>query len=136
MTDYRKVHQFNVFVANCAVQVGLAHYMADPQRYLALPDFYQRKRDFFRQGLAITPLRLYPCEGTFFQMVDYSDVPSLSGKHEREACEWLIREVGVAAIPLSSFYQAPTENRTIRFCFAKREDTLQLGLDRLQRLVV
>ncbi len=136
MTEYRKVHQFNVFVANSAVQVGLAHYMADPQRYLALPDFYQRKRDFFRQGLAITPLRLYPCEGTFFQMVDYSDVPSLSGKLEREACEWLIREVGVAAIPLSSFYQAPTENRTIRFCFAKREDTLQLGLDRLQRLVV
>ncbi|MFZ9346621.1 MAG: methionine aminotransferase [Burkholderiaceae bacterium] len=136
MTEYRKVHQFNVFVANSAVQVGLAHYTADPQRYLALPDFYQRKRDFFRQGLLVTPLRLYPCEGTFFQMVDYSAVPSLSGKREREACEWLTREVGVAAIPLSSFYQVPTENCTIRFCFAKRDDTLQTGLDRLQQRLV
>ena len=134
MAEYRKVHQFNVFVANSAVQVGLANYMADSQRYLQLPDFYQRKRDFFRQGLTKTPFKLYPCEGTFFQMVDYSEVPMLAQKNEREVCEWLTRELGVAAIPLSSFYQEPTENRTIRFCFAKKEETLQLGLERLSQL--
>jgi methionine transaminase len=135
MTEYRKVHQFNVFVANSAVQVGLANYMSAPERYLQLPDFYQQKRDFFRQGLAQTPFALYPCEGTFFQMVGYSNIPQLAGKNERDVCEWLTREIGVAAIPLSSFYHAPTENKTIRFCFAKKEETLQLGLDRLRRLI-
>lgn len=134
MSEYRKVHQFNVFVANSAVQVGLANYMVDPARYLQLPGFYQRKRDFFRDGLAKTPFRLYPCEGTFFQMVNYSDVPALAQKNERQVCEWLTREIGVAAIPLSSFYQEPTENKTIRFCFAKKEETLQQGLERLWRL--
>lgn len=134
MAEYRKVHQFNVFVANSAVQVGLANYMSDPQRYLQLPQFYQRKRDFFRSGLAKIPFKLYPCEGTFFQMVDYSEVPALANKNEREVCEWLTREMGVAAIPLSSFYQEPTENKTIRFCFAKKEETLRQGLERLARL--
>lgn len=134
MSEYRKVHQFNVFVANSAVQVGLANYMRHPQRYLQLSDFYQRKRDFFRQGLAQTPFELYPCEGTFFQLTSYANVPQLVGKTEREACEWLTREIGVAAIPMSSFYQAPTENNTIRFCFAKKEETLQRGLERLRQL--
>jgi methionine transaminase len=134
MAEYRKVHQFNVFVANSAVQVGLAHYMSRPERYLQLPDFYQRKRDVFRQGLAALPFKLYPCEGTFFQMADYSNVPRLAGKSEREVCEWLTQEVGVTAIPLSSFYAAPIENSTIRFCFAKKEETLALALSRLQVL--
>jgi len=134
MAQYRKVHQFNVFVANSAVQVGLATYMQDPQHYLQLPAFYQAKRDVFREGLLRTPFKLYPCEGTFFQMVDYSDVTQLTGKNERDVCEWLTREIGVAAIPLSSFYQAPTENQTIRFCFAKRDETLARGIERLRQL--
>lgn len=134
MAEYRKVHQFNVFVANSAVQVGLAAYMSQPKRYLDLPDFYQSKRNLFREGLAKTPFRLYPCEGTFFQMVDYSEVLPLQNKNERQACEWLTREIGVAAIPLSAFYREPTENKTIRFCFAKREETLHEGLNRLIRL--
>lgn len=135
MSEYRKVHQFNVFVANSAVQVGLANYMGAPERYLQLPDFYQRKRNFFRQGLAQTPFQLYPCEGTFFQIVNYANVPQLDGKNEREACEWLTQEIGVAAIPMSSFYQAPTENKTIRFCFAKKEETLRRALERLSQLI-
>jgi methionine transaminase len=136
MSEYRKVHQFNVFVANSAVQVGIANYMSVPERYLRLPDFYQQKRDFFRQGLAKTPFQLYPCEGTFFQLVGYGNIPQLADKNERDVCEWLTREVGVAAIPLSSFYRAPTENKTIRFCFAKKEETLQRGLERLSRLAL
>jgi len=134
MAEYRKVHQFNVFVANSAVQVGLARYMKNPENYLQLPDFYQRKRDSFRRGLSNLPFELYPCEGTFFQMANYSRVRLLAGKTEREVCEWLTREVGVTAIPLSSFYAEPVENTTIRFCFAKREETLALALSRLQVL--
>ncbi len=134
MAEFRKVHQFNVFVVNHPMQVGLASYMADPLRYQQLPDFYQRKRDYFRAGLERTPFNLYPCEGTFFQMVSYASIASLAGKTELEVCQWLTTEAGVAAIPLSSFYQLPVENKTIRFCFAKKEATLELALQRLSKL--
>ncbi|MBU3724492.1 MAG: pyridoxal phosphate-dependent aminotransferase [Burkholderiaceae bacterium] len=131
MAEFRKVHQFNVFVTNSVMQAGLASYMQDPQRYLQLPTFYQRKRDFFRAGLARTPFKLYPCEGTFFQLVDYSAV---SDKTELEFSKWLTTEIGVAAIPLSAFYQTAVENKTVRFCFAKKEETLTRALERLSRL--
>jgi methionine aminotransferase len=134
MAEFRKVHQFNVFVVNHPMQVGLASYMADPLRYQQLPDFYQRKRDYFRAGLERTPFNLYPCEGTFFQMVSYASIASLVDKTELEVCQWLTTEAGVAAIPLSSFYQQPVENKTIRFCFAKKETTLELALQRLSKL--
>jgi methionine aminotransferase len=125
------VHQFNVFVVNSVMQVALAEYMSEPQRYLDLPAFYQRKRDVFREGLARTPFVLYPCEGTFFQLVDYGSVSDLP---EAEFARWLTVNIGVAAIPLSSFHQDPVENKTVRFCFAKREETLALALERLSRL--
>ncbi|MEY3621379.1 MAG: hypothetical protein RL132_461 [Pseudomonadota bacterium] len=131
MSEFRKVHQFNVFVVNSVMQIGLAHYMASPKPYLQLSDFYQRKRDLFRQGLANTPLKLYPCEGTFFQLVDYSE---LSNQAELDFVKWLTCEKGVAAIPLSSFYEDRVENKTIRFCFAKKEETLRLAIDRLSVL--
>lgn len=131
MAEFRKVHQFNVFVVNSVMQVGLAAYMSEPARYLGLPQFYQAKRDFFRTGLQKTPFKLYPCEGTFFQLVDYSAV---SGMPELEFAKWLTTEIGVAAIPLSSFYETPVENTTVRFCFAKKEETLALALERLSRL--
>ena len=131
MAEFRKVHQFNVFVTNSVMQAGLATYMQEPQRYLQLPAFYQAKRDFFRAGLQKTPFKLYPCEGTFFQLVDYSAV---SDKSELEFSKWLTTEIGVAAIPLSAFYQSPVENKTIRFCFAKKEETLTRALERLATL--
>jgi len=131
MAEFRKVHQFNVFVTNSVMQVGLSAYMQNAERYLTLPQFYQRKRDFFRQGLAKTPFRLYPCEGTFFQLVDYS---AISTQSELDFCKWLTTEVGVAAIPMSAFHQDPVENKTIRFCFAKKEETLSRALERLAAL--
>lgn len=131
MAEFRKVHQFNVFVTNSVMQVGLSAYMQNAERYLTLPQFYQRKRDFFRQGLAKTPFRLYPCEGTFFQLVDYS---AISTQSELDFCKWLTTEVGVAAIPMSAFHQDPVENKTIRFCFAKKEETLSRALERLATL--
>ena len=133
--EFRKVHQFNVFTVNTPMQHGLARYMADPKPYLELPAFYQRKRDLFRQGLEGTKFRLLPGEGTYFQCVDISGL-SVPEKNlgEAEFCKWLTREVGVAAIPLSAFYGNGFDQNVIRFCFAKKDETLKLALARLARL--
>ena len=129
--EFRKVHQFNVFTVNTPVQHGLAAYMADTEPYLGLPAFYQRKRDLFRAGLAHTRFKLLPGEGTYFQCVDISDVSDLS---EAEFCQWLTRDIGVAAIPLSAFYGDGFDQRVVRFCFAKKDETLNAALGRLARL--
>lgn len=129
--EFRKVHQFNVFTVNTPVQYGLAEYMVDPAPYLALADYYQAKRDFFRAGLAATRFRLLPSDGTYFQCVDYSAISDMS---EADFSMWLTREVGVAAIPVSAFYSQPRESGVVRFCFAKKEQTLALALERLKAL--
>ena len=129
--EFRKAHQFTVFSVNAPMQQGLADFMREPAPYLELPAFYQRKRDRFRAGLASTRFRLLPCEGTYFQLVDYSAISSMP---EAEFSKWLTAELGVAAIPLSAFYDEPVEHGVVRFCFAKRDDTLDLALERLARL--
>ncbi|MEI6545388.1 MAG: pyridoxal phosphate-dependent aminotransferase [Burkholderiales bacterium] len=129
--EFRKVHQFNVFTVNTPVQYGLAAYMADASPYLKLPAFYQRKRDLFRTGLAGTRFKLLPSQGTYFQIVDYSAISSLP---EADFAKWLTTEIGVAAIPLSAFYDQPVERSIVRFCFAKQDATLELALERLARL--
>jgi len=130
-TEFRKVHQFNVFTVNTPVQYGLAAYMTDPKPYLELPAFYQRKRDLFRAGLARTKFKLLPSEGTYFQCVDISAVSDLS---ETEFCKWLTTDIGVAAIPLSAFYGNGFDQRVVRFCFAKKDATLNTALERLAKL--
>lgn len=129
--EFRKVHQFNVFTVNTPVQYGMAAYMADPKPYLNLPDFYQHKRDLVRAGLKQTKFKLLPCEGTYFQCVDISAVSDLN---EIEFCKWLTAEIGVAAIPLSAFYGDGFDQRVVRFCFAKKDATLNTALERLARL--
>jgi methionine aminotransferase len=129
--EFRKVHQFNVFTVNTPMQHALARYMADPAPYLELPAFYQRKRDLFRDGLAHTRLRALPSQGSYFQLVDYRAVSALP---EADFCQWLTREVGVAAIPLSAFYEGGFEQGLARLCFAKRDETLRAALQRLRRL--
>ncbi len=129
--EFRKVHQFNVFTVNTPVQHGLARFMADAQPYLELPAFYQRKRDLFRDGLARTRLRALQSQGSYFQLVDYSAVSDLN---EADFCQWLTREVGVAAIPLSVFYADGFEQRLARLCFAKQDSTLQSALQRLEKI--
>ncbi len=133
--EFRKIHQFNVFTVNTPMQHGLARYMADPRPYLELPAFYQNKRDLFREGLASTRFRLLPGEGTYFQCVDISGL-SVPEKDlgEAEFCKWLTTEIGVAAIPLSAFYGDGFDQQVIRFCFAKKDETLKLALQRLARL--
>ena len=129
--EFRKVHQFNVFTVNTPVQYGLASYMADAQPYLTLPAFYQRKRDLFKTGLARTKFKVLPTTGSYFQCVDISDVSNLS---EAEFCKWLTTEIGVAAIPLSAFYGNSFDQRIVRFCFAKKDETLNLALEKLKQL--
>ncbi len=133
--EYRKVHQFNVFTVNSPMQHGIARYMANPEPYLGLSAFYQRKRDAFRAGLAKTQFELLPCEGTYFQSVriDGLGVPE-KNLSESDFCYWLTREIGVAAIPMSTFYADGFDQRVIRFCFAKKEETLRTALERLSRL--
>ena len=131
MAEFRKVHQFNVFTVNTPVQYGLAAYMACESAYLDLPAFYQRKRDLFRAGLAKTRFKLLPSQGSYFQCVDFSEVSDLS---EADFCKWLTTEVGVAAIPLSAFYGNGFDQRVVRFCFAKKDETLHAALGRLARL--
>ena len=130
-TEFRKVHQFNVFTVNTPVQYGLANYMANESAYLDLPAFYQRKRDLFRTGLAKTRFKLLPSEGSYFQCVDISKVSDLN---EADFCKWLTTEIGVAAIPLSAFYGNNFDQRVVRFCFAKKDETLNAALARLAKL--
>jgi methionine aminotransferase len=133
--EFRKVHQFNVFTVNTPMQHGIAAYMADPAPYLNLPAFYAAKRDLFRAGLARTRFRLLPCEGTYFQCagIDQLAVPERE-LSEADFCQWLAREIGVAAIPLSAFYGSGFDQKVIRFCFAKKDQTLRAALQRLARL--
>ena len=129
--EFRKVHQYNVFTVNTPMQHAIAGYMADPQPYLDLPAFYQKKRDLFRAGLAASRFELLPSDGTYFQCVRYwaiSDLP------EAEFAQWLTTEAKVAAIPVSAFYSQPTDSRIVRFCFAKKDETLHKALDSLARL--
>ncbi len=131
MAEFRKVHQYNVFSVNTPMQHGLAGYMRDPKPYLELPAFYQRKRDLFRAGLRATRFTLLPADGTYFQCVRYDGISSLS---ESGFAQWLTREVKVAAIPVSAFYGQGKESGIVRFCFAKRDETLQLALERLSKV--
>ncbi|WP_184237571.1 pyridoxal phosphate-dependent aminotransferase [Massilia timonae] len=131
MTEFRKVHQYNVFCVTAPMQHAIAAYLQDPAPWRDLPAFYQAKRDLFRAGLAGSRFTLLPSDGTYFQCVRYDAVSDLS---EADFARWLTTEIKVAAIPVSAFYGQPKESRVVRFCFAKKDETLQLALERLGRL--
>ncbi|HJW23893.1 MAG TPA: pyridoxal phosphate-dependent aminotransferase [Rhodocyclaceae bacterium] len=131
MAEFRKVHQFNVFTVHTPSQLGLAEYMQDASRHLGLAAFYQEKRDFFRRQMEGTPFELLPSRGTYFQLARYGRI---SDKPDREFAEWMTREVGVAVIPVSAFYADGRDDRVVRFCFAKKEETLAAAGERLRRL--
>lgn len=129
--ELRKVHQFVTFVAVTPLQHALADFMAEhPEHIAELPAFYQVKRDLFCERLVSSRFSFIPAPGTYFQLADYSAIrPDLD---DVAMAEWLTREKGVAAIPVSVFYQQPpAEMRLVRFCFAKREDTLLAAAERL-----
>ena len=133
--ELRKVHQFMVFTVASPFQHALAAYTRNAETYLNLPAFYQQKRDLLADGLAQTQFKALPCPGTFFMLADYSQISDLP---ESEFSIWMAREHGVVVIPVSAFYAKPNDkianNQIVRFCFAKKEQTLQTAIERLKNV--
>lgn len=129
--EFRKVHQFNVFCSNHPMQAAFADFMADPSEYLSLPEFYQKKRDFFLDAMRNTRFRPLHCAGTYFQLFDYGQI---SQENDLDFCKRITREYGVATIPVSAFYSKGKDEKVIRFCFAKTEDLLEKAGKALERV--
>jgi methionine transaminase len=130
MKEIKKVHQFLVFSVNSIAQYSINDYM-DVVDVKQLGQFYQNKRDFFRNLMAETPIELLPCEGSYFQIASYKNI---SSENDLDFTKKLVTEFGVAAIPLSPFYADAKQTHCIRFCFAKEEETLEKAVDRLRKL--
>ena len=128
MNEFRKVHQFLVFCVNAPMQVGIAEYLKNEHHYLSLKDFFQQKRDYFREALKSSRFELLPCSGSYFQSVRYGRI---SEEKDADLAIRLTKEVGVASIPVSAFYNMGTDHHVLRFCFAKRQETLDKAVDRL-----
>lgn len=126
--EFRKVHQFNVFSVNSPMQQAIAQYIQEPSNYNGIGSFFQQKRDYFRSLLKESRFKLLPCHGSYFQCVSYNDI---SDEKDTDFSERLIREFGVASIPVSAFYQKGTDHKIIRFCFAKENTTLALAAEKL-----
>lgn len=126
--ELRKIHQYIVFSVNTPIQHAYADFMEDARRYLELPDFYQRKRDRFLELTRASRFRPLPCHGTYYQMLSYAGI---SDEPETEFARRLTVDHGVAAIPPSVFYHQRDDHKVLRFCFAKREETLVAAAERL-----
>jgi methionine transaminase len=129
--ELRKVHQYLTFASNTPIQMALADYLDRHTDHLGLSGFYQKKRDFFASLLGPSRFRPLPCEGTYFQMVDYS---AISDEPDTAFARRMTIEHGVAAIPPSVFYDQLDDHRVLRFCFAKNEDTLKEAAEKLCRI--
>ncbi len=131
MKEYRKVHQFNAFSCDTPKQLGIAKHMLDKEAYLSLGNFYQAKRDYLRKLLASTPLKYIPSSGSYFESYSYA---AISNESDKVFAEKLVKDYGVAVIPMSAFYHDATDNKVIRLCFAKKEATLEAAAACLQKL--
>lgn len=128
MTEFRKVHQFLVFSVNTPVQYAIADFLGNAENYSGLNNFFQVKKDFFSNLLKDTRFDLLPCFGSYFQSVQYTRI---SDEKDTDLAKRLITEFGVASIPVSAFYGNGTDHRVLRFCFAKKQETLEKAVDRL-----
>ncbi|OCX53828.1 methionine aminotransferase [Mucilaginibacter sp. PPCGB 2223] len=131
MAEFRKVHQFLVFSVNSPMQYAIAEYLKDESVYLDLPNFFQQKRDHFRAALAQTKFELLPCAGTYFQSVRYHNI---SDEKDTDFSLRLTKDFGVASIPASAFYTRGTDHHVLRFCFAKKQETLDRAVEKLLRI--
>ncbi len=131
MKEFRKVHQFNVFSVNTPAQHALAEFLDDRDHYLELGAFYQQKRDTFNRLLQGSNFKIRPSEGTYFQLLDYS---SISDEKDTDYAIRLTKEVGVASIPVSVFYNQKNADKFLRFCFAKEDETLEKAAEKLIKL--
>lgn len=130
--EFRKVHQYVTFTTHTPTQWALAEYMeSHPEHYLELPQFYQAKRDLFLEEMKDSRFKLSPSQGTYFQLADYGEI---SDKSDVEFANWQTQEMGVAAIPISVFYEKPVSGRHVRFCFAKDDSTIKAACKILREL--
>ncbi|MCX6141028.1 MAG: aminotransferase class I/II-fold pyridoxal phosphate-dependent enzyme, partial [Candidatus Kapabacteria bacterium] len=129
--EFRKAHQFISFCVNTPAQVAIAEYMKDADNYSGLGQFFQRKRDLFRGLLEGSRWKIRPCSGSYFQLLGYENI---SDEQDVALARRLTKEVGVASIPLSPFVSTPaqTQDRVLRFCFAKQDDTLNRAAELLR----
>jgi len=128
MHEFRKIHQFLVFCVNSAMQVAIAEYLKNENNYLGLPKFFQQKRDYFRKGLEGTRFEVLPCSGSYFQSVRYNKI---TDEKDADFAIRLTKDFGVAVIPVSAFYSKGSDHHVLRFCFAKRQETLDKAVERL-----
>lgn len=131
MTEFRKAHQFIVFSSNMPAQVAFHEYMKEESHYLELGNFYQEKRDYFIKGLKGSRFSFTPAAGTYFQLLDYSKI---SQEKDTDFAVKLTKENKIASIPVSVFYNREVDNKVLRFCFAKKKETLDKALEILQKV--
>ena len=129
--EFRKIHQFLTFATNTPTQMAYAEFMQQAEIYLKLASFYQQKRDMFMELIRESRFKPLPCQGTYFQMLDYTEI---SDKPDVAFAEWMTIEKGVAAIPPSVFYHRRDDNKVLRFCFAKKDDTLKQAAEILCKM--
>jgi len=131
MVEFRKVHQFNVFSVNHPIQRALATYLSSPDTYLSLANFFQQKRDLFLGALAHSKFNIKPSKGTYFQLLGYKNI---SDEKDVELAKKWTMENKVASIPISPFYKERIDNNSLRFCFAKSDETLFRGAEILNKI--
>jgi len=131
MSEFKKVHQFNCFSCNSPVQFALAEYLKNEEAYLTLGDLMQQKRDYFRTLMEQTPFKVIPSHGSYFECYSYKD---FSDEADDQLAISLTKKYGVATIPMSSFYKDGTDNKVLRFCFGKKEETLEKAIERLLKV--
>jgi len=131
MLEFRKVHQFLVFCVNHPFQLALAEYLKDESTYKDLPKFYQAKRDYFRKLISGSRFIMEPCTGTYFQLLNYKNI---SNESDTDFAIRLTKEKGLASIPLSVFYTNKEQQQLLRFCFAKKDETLEKAAEIICKL--
>jgi methionine transaminase len=131
MSEFRKVHQFNCFTCNTPLQFALADVLKNKESYTSLPSFMQARRDYFQNLMKQTKFTPLPSYGSYFQLFSYSNI---SNESEKDFAIRLTSDYGVATIPTSAFYKSGTDNKVLRFCFSKKEETLHEAVKRLMKV--
>ena len=132
MKEFRKIHQFNCFSCHTPSQVALAEYLKDENAYLKLGPFVQKKRDYFQNLMKQTSFTPLPSHGSYFQCYGYNNI---SRESDKDFAIRLIKEYGVATIPVSAFYKSQKDDHVVRFCFCKKEETLNKAVERLMKVL-
>jgi methionine aminotransferase len=130
MKEFRKLHQYNVFSVHTPIQFAIAEYLQDESKYLDLAAFFQQKRDYFRSMLSQTRFKMLPCKGSYFQCVTFDH---LSDEADVDLASRLVVDYGVASVPVSAFFIRKSDHKVLRFCFAKKVETLEMAVEKLMK---